>query len=185
MRVSIFSVHAAVAGRECPVWTGLLTSRDLNLPLAQMANAKDEAEAEDALLDRIFRYFNRVDEGDGERLENIRYRLPSLSVGDYVTLALGVGDGGITYRIDTVGHTRISGTDEGFRLIMPRLDKSKLDKPESEAVRDTLAEEVQRLEELAEEDTPLGVELTQERTDEYLQDTRHPALVSAMQKLNL
>jgi hypothetical protein len=35
--------------------------------------------------EHLFRYFNRVDELDGRRLERIGYRLPSLSVGDRVT----------------------------------------------------------------------------------------------------
>ena len=36
-------------------------------------------------LEEIFRFFNRVEYGDGERLEEIGYDLPSLSVGDIVT----------------------------------------------------------------------------------------------------
>jgi hypothetical protein len=37
-------------------------------------------------LDAIFREFNRVDEMDVEHLEQIGYHLPSLSVGDTVTV---------------------------------------------------------------------------------------------------
>lgn len=37
-------------------------------------------------LEDAFRYFNRVDEADCERLERIGYKLPSLSVGDIVTV---------------------------------------------------------------------------------------------------
>ena len=40
----------------------------------------------EALLDEIFRYFNRVDEADAKRLERHRYTLPSLSAGDVVCL---------------------------------------------------------------------------------------------------
>lgn len=42
---------------------------------------------EDGSLDVIFRLFNRVEEGDAERLEAWGYTLPSLSVGDRVTVA--------------------------------------------------------------------------------------------------
>jgi hypothetical protein len=37
-------------------------------------------------LEHVFRYFNRVDASDEQRLEAIGYRLPSLSVGDVVEL---------------------------------------------------------------------------------------------------
>lgn len=37
-------------------------------------------------LEDAFRYFNRVDDADCERLERIGYCLPSLSVGDIVTV---------------------------------------------------------------------------------------------------
>jgi hypothetical protein len=40
-------------------------------------------------LDDIYRYFNRVDELDRERLERIEYDLPSLSVGDLVGIKRG------------------------------------------------------------------------------------------------
>jgi len=36
----------------------------------------------DAVNSQIYRLFNRVDEEDGERLEKLGYRLPSLSAGD-------------------------------------------------------------------------------------------------------
>lgn len=72
MQIEIYSKMAdspeyriETGGRE-PVWSGELDDlRDL----------------EDA-----FRYFNRVDEADCERLERIGYKLPSLSVGDIVTV---------------------------------------------------------------------------------------------------
>ena len=46
-------------------------------------NSGQEAEA---ILEDIFRAFNRVDESDVDRLNRIGYRLPSLSVGDTVIL---------------------------------------------------------------------------------------------------
>jgi hypothetical protein len=53
-------------------------------------------------LELIFRAFNRVDEGDAERLEAIGYRLPSLSVGDIV------GTGDKWFRCESAGWSEIS-----------------------------------------------------------------------------
>lgn len=53
-------------------------------------------------LEQIFRFFNRVDFGDGERLEEIGYTLPSLSVGDVVEWH------GKRYRVEPVGWVEIS-----------------------------------------------------------------------------
>jgi hypothetical protein len=38
-------------------------------------------------LEYIFRFFNRIEDGDADRLDAIGYRLPSLSVGDVVEIA--------------------------------------------------------------------------------------------------
>jgi hypothetical protein len=38
------------------------------------------------VLEYVFRYFNRVDPGDGLRLEEIGYLLPSLSIDDEVEI---------------------------------------------------------------------------------------------------
>lgn len=38
------------------------------------------------VLEQLFRLFNRVEDGDGERLERMGYKLPSLSSGDVVTM---------------------------------------------------------------------------------------------------
>jgi hypothetical protein len=43
----------------------------------------------EAALEYVFRFFNRVDEGDSERMAEVGYDLPSLSVGDVVTFADG------------------------------------------------------------------------------------------------
>jgi hypothetical protein len=48
-------------------------------------------------LEGIFRFFNRVEPGDGERLEALGYDLPSLSTGDLVTV------GGKRWRVASVG----------------------------------------------------------------------------------
>jgi hypothetical protein len=73
MRVQIFSMTAARSGHLHGVqWEG---DTDVN------PTAGDP----DFTNSRLFRLFNRVDEKDGEYLESIGYRLPSLSVGDFVT----------------------------------------------------------------------------------------------------
>lgn len=58
-----------------------------------------EVEVED--LEDVFRFFNRVEPGDGLRLELIGYRLPSLSAGDRVTLD------GVTWECAPVGWTPV------------------------------------------------------------------------------
>lgn len=56
-----------------------------------------EHHSEAAVLEYLFRFFNRVDEGDAARLELMGYRLPSLSVDDTVT------SGGRTFRVAPLG----------------------------------------------------------------------------------
>lgn len=43
-------------------------------------------EAKEWPLEYAFRWFNRVDDGDGERMASVGYDLPSMSVGDVVTI---------------------------------------------------------------------------------------------------
>lgn len=52
---------------------------------------------QDGSLDLIFRMFNRVEPEDNDRLESWGYRLPSLSVGDRVTV------GGRRFAVAVVG----------------------------------------------------------------------------------
>jgi hypothetical protein len=59
-----------------PEWSGDV---DLTMDLGGMPNHAQPLEA-------IFRFFNRVTEDDGPRLESMGYFLPSLSVGDVVTM---------------------------------------------------------------------------------------------------
>jgi hypothetical protein len=53
--------------------------------------------------EEIFRFFNRVDKPDSDRLAGLGYELPSMSVGDIITI-----DGMLQYRVDPVGFTRVS-----------------------------------------------------------------------------
>jgi hypothetical protein len=50
------------------------------------------------VLGYVWRYFNRVDDGDEARLAAIGYDLPSLSVDDVVEL-----DGGLRFRVAMLG----------------------------------------------------------------------------------
>jgi hypothetical protein len=53
-------------------------------------------------LGHVFRFFNRVDEADADRLEALGYRLPSLSVDDLVTI------GGTTWKVAPCGFEEVS-----------------------------------------------------------------------------
>ena len=75
MIVEIFSIHPAVSATPCgTTWRG-----DLDLSLAS---------SDEDLWNWSSGLFNRVDEGDHERMEAMGYMMPSLSVGDFVTLHL-------------------------------------------------------------------------------------------------
>ena len=87
--ITIRSVWAERAERDETTWTG---SVDLDRPQG--------TSTEDA-LEQIFRLFNRVDFADGERLEALGYRLPSLSEGDEVTLD------GETWEVSILGFRRV------------------------------------------------------------------------------
>jgi hypothetical protein len=50
------------------------------------------------VLEHVFRYFNRVDQADIDRLDELDYQLPSLSVSDVVTI-----DDGPRWRCAGVG----------------------------------------------------------------------------------
>lgn len=55
----------------------------------------------DIPLHGAFRYFNRVDQADVDRLEAIGYRLPSMSVGDLLTI------GTETFQVHPVGFEKV------------------------------------------------------------------------------
>jgi hypothetical protein len=73
---------AACGGRYPTTWQG-----DIQL------------ESNGNLPEQIFRFFNRVDEADGERLKKLGYNLPSLSVGDYFTVKFAMWPNATTYRV--------------------------------------------------------------------------------------
>lgn len=67
--------------------------------------------SEAAVLEYLFRFFNRVDEGDAVRLELLGYRLPSLSVDDTVTT------GGRTFRVAMMGFDEVFADDTGLGYV--------------------------------------------------------------------
>lgn len=109
MIVEVFSMTAAISGTPYgTTWRGDL---DLDRNLSPEAN-----------LEVVFRAFNRVDQNDHERMAELGYLLPSLSVGDYVTLHLdGTGPQGPITEPRT-WHCRSMGFEEitGNRDLMMR-----------------------------------------------------------------
>lgn len=90
MRVRIESAMAAAWNRE-------IAENPPAVATAPRAETWEGDLDQDMNLEEIFRFFNRVEYGDGERLDEIGYDLPSLSVGDYVT------KNGKRYRVEPVG----------------------------------------------------------------------------------
>jgi hypothetical protein len=72
-----------------------------------------ELDAAELPLEWVFRYFNRVDDGDHDRLLGIGYDLPSLSEGDVVTLAGTTPDGrALRFRCDSFGWTLLEDDEQ-------------------------------------------------------------------------
>jgi hypothetical protein len=94
MKVQIFSLMAAVVGGEHGAqWEG------------EVFIENEDALSPEEINEQIFRLFNRVEDADGVRLERMGYRLPSLSVGDFVTW------GGKTYSPGMIGWNCVTGND--------------------------------------------------------------------------
>lgn len=98
MQISVFSIIAATAGLECPVFIGELDDELF-----------DDELVDEALAERVIRLLNRCGQADLDRLERIGYQLPSLSVGDYFTVQ------GVTWQVATFGVERVTG-DPGRML---------------------------------------------------------------------
>lgn len=102
MRVEIFSMMAAVGGvPKGTTWAGYID------PI--------EGESDEQLLERIYRLFNRVEDWDYARLEEIGYRLPSLSAGDYVTLHSKEVR---TWRVAGVGFELVTGNRDFLTRVL-------------------------------------------------------------------
>lgn len=105
MIVEIFSIHAAVSGMPSgTTWRG-------ECPVGHSGHNLET-------LERIYRFFNRVDEGDHEAMEAVGYTMPSLSMGDFVTLHLhengpkGPVERPFTWRVASVGFEEVTGNHE-------------------------------------------------------------------------
>lgn len=108
MRVEIVSIQAALAGRPSIMWFGDVSIGDL----IEANDREIKGIDADATNEALFRFFNRVDEGDNERLERIGYRLPSLSVGDLLHW------GGKTHRVEGVGFDCITDHADEYMLAL-------------------------------------------------------------------
>lgn len=96
MQVEIVSMMAAVHGAERITWCG---------DVEPNPHDGDMNEA-------LFAHFNRVTDTDGRRLADMGYNLPSLSTGDLLSW------GGVTWRVDAMGFTKLTGTREGFKCLI-------------------------------------------------------------------
>lgn len=102
MNVEIFSMNAALAG-----WSSGTTWR---------GNVDDSyflgCTTVDQTLERLWRLFNVVEHDDRPRLLSWGYKLPSLSVGDYVTVPNpGEEDATVTFQAASVGFRPVSHED--------------------------------------------------------------------------
>jgi hypothetical protein len=70
---------------EGQTWEGEIPDGEASEPLFGGTITTDR----DAVLEYVFRLFNRVQQEDVERLDALGYELPSLSTGDRVTLPDG------------------------------------------------------------------------------------------------
>ena len=102
MKVEIFSTTAAIAGTPYgTTWSG-------DVELSRSRSAEEN-------LEIVYRLFNRVDEGDHAKMAALGYMLPSLSMGDFVTLHLdAMGPKGPiteprTWQVASVGFTEVTG----------------------------------------------------------------------------
>jgi hypothetical protein len=92
MNVEIVSIQAAIHGRPSITWHG-------DVPVGFSGHIGQTNEA-------LFRFFNRVDEADNDKLAAVGYFLPSLSVGDLLHW------GSKTWRVAGAGFEAITGSDD-------------------------------------------------------------------------
>lgn len=102
MQVQIISIQAALHGRPSIVWIGDVKAKDL----AEVCGGSINMEDPSAVNEALFRYFNRVDDGDGDRLADLGYNLPSLSVGDLISWDH------VTYRVAGMGFEKLTDSGE-------------------------------------------------------------------------
>lgn len=81
MRLMIHSHWPTEAEPDGRTWEGEIPDG----PTIEGVDAPYDVDAH-AKLEYVFRFFNRVDDGDHERMAAVGYYLPSLSMDDVVTL---------------------------------------------------------------------------------------------------
>lgn len=114
MNVQIVSIQAALHGRPSIIWIGDVKPSDLNIDPAALTHEAMQTEAMQVTVNEaLFRYFNRVDEGDNDRLHDIGYDLPSLSVGDLLHW------GGKTHRVAGIGFDQVTDSSD-YALALTR-----------------------------------------------------------------
>ena len=108
MRVEVFSMMSAISGSpHGTTWRGEIPNE-----LLGHGNAGQNT------LEQIFRLLNRVEQDDTDRMQRWGYELPSLSVGDFVTLHLnGTGIAGpitepITFRVKSTGFEQVTRNEQ-------------------------------------------------------------------------
>jgi hypothetical protein len=101
MNVQIVSIQAALHGAPSILWHGTVERDELAALMTQPPRMTHEA-----INEALFRYFNRVDDEDSERLHQIGFELPSLSVGDLIHW------GSVTYRVAGSGFEKITDSSE-------------------------------------------------------------------------
>jgi hypothetical protein len=100
LTVQIVSAQAILHGRATILWHG-----DVELPEGEGLRPREEW-PDEAICEYLFRYFNRVEEEDSDRLNDADFRLPSLSVGDLIHW------GKKTWRVDGSGFELLTGSDD-------------------------------------------------------------------------
>lgn len=103
MQVQVISINAALfGGYPSIVWQGDIEPEDLGLTEPPPLEGHPPGEVNEGL----FRFFNRVQEEDVERLRDLSFELPSLSVGDLVHWSER------TFRVAGTGFEQITGSDD-------------------------------------------------------------------------
>lgn len=128
MNVTIVSVQAILHGRTPIVWMGEIEPKDL----AEVCGGSPEDHTPGLrpdldLCESFFRYFNRVDESDLDRLAEIGYTQPSLSVGDLIAWDH------VTYRVAGSGFEKLTESSDyamaltRYTLLSMDPDRAKVD----------------------------------------------------------
>lgn len=123
MNVQIVSAQAILHGRFSILWHGDVGREDLGLEGDAFKWLAFREEHPERVNELLFRYFNRVDEADGDRLRDADFELPSLSVGDLIHW------GSKTWRVAGSGFELLTGSSE-YAMALTALTLGPLSGPE-------------------------------------------------------